>query len=189
MGIHYWLRRVGQGAVEDRILDGFELPGVVLGFDVDAHPAVVVFLASDERLGGVLGEVAIDDFPALLPSGHGVVFQRCENVPLIAYAQISKVAFALLLSRCVQRCLLAFISIFIALTRTESYVTAVVIAQKPRDGSTVAHRLPIREARCKRRIPTCVRLRLFCSWCSPMQAPPYVIGRSNLSGHVLVEVR
>lgn len=48
MGIHSRLRRVGQRAVEDGLLDRLELPAVVLAVDVDAQPiAVVVLLAPD----------------------------------------------------------------------------------------------------------------------------------------------
>lgn len=49
------MRFIAERAVEDRLLDGFELPSVVLRFDIQAYFAVVVLFASDERISGISG--------------------------------------------------------------------------------------------------------------------------------------
>lgn len=84
---------IGKSAVEDRFLDGIELPGVMLRFYVDPHPiAVVVLLAPDECFGGSVGEVGVDVFPAIGPAGDGVLRQLAKHVPLIRLVGLHELA-------------------------------------------------------------------------------------------------
>ncbi|MNJ01864.1 hypothetical protein D3C73_1616320 [compost metagenome] len=52
-----------------------------------------MLLTSDERFGGIPGEVAVHDFPAFSPAGDGMVIALGEIVPLIVFVQIHKAAF------------------------------------------------------------------------------------------------
>ncbi|MNF00137.1 hypothetical protein D3C80_1989200 [compost metagenome] len=50
-------------------------------------------LAPDECLGGILGEMAIHDLPAMVPAGDGVVVEFAKDVPLVIFVEIEEAAF------------------------------------------------------------------------------------------------
>lgn len=101
------------------ILDGFELPGVILGFHVDAHLAVVVLLAADECLGRVFGEVTVHYLPALVPASDGVIVKLSEQLPLIVDAELQEVAFAVCLDPGVQFGLIFLVAVLPLFFRAE----------------------------------------------------------------------
>lgn len=122
MGIHNWLRRVSQRAIEIRVLDRVELPGVVLRFDLDPHAfAVVVIFAPDKCFGDSLGNVSVDVFSVLAPAGDAVAVEFAKDIPLISLVRLHELAGWPSLHCFVQSCALILVLVVPVFLRREPF--------------------------------------------------------------------
>ncbi|MNN87799.1 hypothetical protein D3C81_2054020 [compost metagenome] len=70
-----------------------------------------MLLTADECFGRFLGEVAVHDFPALVPASDRVVVEFAQNFPLVISIKLQKIALVSGLNHPIELFLLVLVEI------------------------------------------------------------------------------